>query len=66
MENDWTRKLEQLEAENKELKRYQQMWEEICKHYALMEFDKEGYEKGIKNHMELEQKYFPKENGKNE
>ena len=53
--------LEQGEIDKEELKKYRQMWKEICKHYALMEFDKEGYEKGIKDHMELEQKYFPKE-----
>ena len=29
MENEWTRKIEQLEAENKELKKYKKIVEEI-------------------------------------
>ena len=42
--------------------KYRQIWEEISRgKYALMEFDNEGYEKGVKSFKELQQKYFPKE-----
>ena len=66
MENEWTRKIEQLEVENKELNKYRQMWEELYTEYGMCPIrknDDEGYMSNIlyKILEELEKKYFPKE-----
>jgi hypothetical protein len=66
--------LQQGEADNKELKivkeelkKYRQMWEELREgKYKLIEFDNEGYEKGIKDFIDFEQKYFPEKMNQNE
>ena len=63
MENEWTRKIEQLEEENTELKKYKAMWEEVFEttHDGGHEFE----DKDVRHHVaslmkKTKQKHFLK------
>ena len=63
VKNGWTEKVEELEKENTELKKYKQMWEESKKDIARASVEnwKVSAKRFLLEMGKLEQKYFPKE-----
>jgi len=67
MENEWTRKVEQLKAENEELKKYKEMWEVVFEttHDGGHEFENSDVRHHVGSLMKkTKRKFFPEEGKK--